>query len=93
VFTTTDDRWWHSLSHGAPVRLLLARRWHHGFGTVVTDRDAALDGMRQLITGCPRYAKWLNIRREDDQATSADLRRELDNGRILIRITDVMETL
>jgi hypothetical protein len=92
VFTTTDDRWWRNLSPGAPVRLLLARRWHGGLGTAVTDRDAAVDGMRQLITGCPRYAKWLNIRRVDEQATSADLRREFDSGRILIHITDVAET-
>jgi hypothetical protein len=93
VFTTTDDRWWRNLRDGAPVRLLLARRWYRGVGQAVLDREMAMNGMRDLVAGCPRYAKWLNIARDQDgHAVAGDLARELDNGRIVIRITEVTAT-
>jgi F420H(2)-dependent quinone reductase len=90
VLSTTDDRWGRNLEPAATVELLLGRRWHRGRGHLVTEREKVVAGMADLIKGCPRYGKWLSVDRDaTGEPSRADLDREVDNGRMLIEITDL----
>ena len=90
VLTTTDDRWWRNLTKPTPVRMLLQGREHTGMAVAITQPDVAVEGMAALVAGCPRYGQWLNVSwSADGHPNRDDLERELGNGRVLIRISDV----
>jgi hypothetical protein len=90
VLTTTDDRWWRNLTTPAPVTMLLQGHQHTGMGQAITELGAAVDGMAALVAGCSRYGQWLNVgSTADGRPSQDDLEREVRNGRVLIRISDV----
>ncbi len=93
VLTTTDDRWWRNLHPPAAVGVLLERRWYSGIAAAVPGEQEAVTGMAVLVKGCPRYAGWIQVGSDPDGEPSRDdLRREVRNGRVLIRITDLRQT-
>ena len=78
------------MSTAAPVGLLLRGRWWTGTARAVVDEHEAITGMSVLMTGCPRYAGWLDVETDDSGVpVTADLRRELAAGRVPIRIGDL----
>jgi hypothetical protein len=90
VLTTTDDRWWRNLTNPAPITMLFQRRPHAGVGQAITEPGAAVEGMAALVAGCPRYGQWINVGwSADGRPSRDDLEREVGNGRVLIRISDV----
>jgi hypothetical protein len=92
VLTTTDDRWWRNLTPSAPVHLLLERQWCTGMAHAVDDEQDAIAGMAALVTGCPRYAGWIEIGKDaDGKPSMQDLQREVRSGRVLIRVTGVTD--
>jgi hypothetical protein len=94
VLTTTDDRWWRNFQPDAPVTLLMSGRKWTGTARAVTEAEANIEGMRSLIKGLPKYGKWIDVRLDGaGEPPRADLDREVENGRVLIRIPDVTEAL
>ncbi len=88
VLTTTDDRWWRNLHPRAPARVLLERRWYSGTALAIAGEEEAVAGMATLVKGCPRYGGWINIGTDSNgEPSDEDLRREVRNGRVLIRVT------
>jgi hypothetical protein len=67
------------------------RKWT-GTARAVTETEANTEGMRSLIRGLPKYGKWIDVRFNGaGEPLRADLDREVEKGRVLIRISDVTE--
>lgn len=86
VLLTTDDRWWHFVD-GRPVSLRIRGATLVGVATAVTEPEAVTDAVETLIDAQPSYARLAGIRSEGSRPTRTDVRRSVDDGRVLLRVS------
>jgi hypothetical protein len=87
VYLTTGDRWWRSLTGGAPVAIRIRGHWHKGIGAAVIDPVESRRNHQRLFREHGWFRQLAGI--PTDQHGRPDLRaldQALAAGRVLVRI-------
>jgi hypothetical protein len=87
LLITTNSRWWRNLAGGAPVELRLRGRRVDARAEAVREPDAVAEALTALVRDHRPYGRWAHVRvRADGTPDAADVRAEVERGRVLVRV-------
>ena len=87
IIITTDSRWWLNLLKEPRVLVTVKGTTTSATARVVQDNDQSVEGLAALVESIPFYGKFAHVRRDEQgRADHRDVRRAIDDGRVLISL-------